>query len=102
MSVCDEGWGKNHIGDSLRCPGLEACGAKSWCKFMQYEAIPNGERPDFCPFAPILKALPEATPTAKEVAAAILTAGRFTDYAIAKGLARMIEVQKVEVAEGRE
>lgn len=45
--------------------------------------------------------LDSASPTAREVAGAILKPERFTDYAIAKGLARMIEVQKTETEHER-
>jgi hypothetical protein len=86
-----------------------------WCPFFQLRTHCNehgdeievadcvecseaqGFKPTLSPaIGAILKALPGASETAIEVAGAILLNGRFTDYAIAKGLARMMEVQKSE------
>lgn len=78
MSVCDEGW---------RCPYLD------WTKpcpmGVTLPSTAFNLTPDSCPFAPILKALPTATPEILAIIKAVLSGAEIKQTASAKKVGMM-------------
>jgi len=60
MSVCDEGWELEPFGGY--CPALSVgVNELYWCLMGVFDEVRNDPRPDTCPYAPILRALPDAS-----------------------------------------
>lgn len=73
MSVCDEGWAKTKAPFGM-CPAFfEPFEDEGFCELGVFDDHKGTHQPDFCPFAPLLKALPGASEEQREAALKELT-----------------------------